>query len=109
LRKRHSSEGRSAARSQGGAVRGGSLAGADDGEGRERGRSEDGDWEVREKIECSLALGRAYVGRGGRAHVARELRCSSALGQSERCLDRRKTTREGGGAAPEGLRVWGVV
>jgi hypothetical protein len=95
--------------SRGGPVRGGSLAGADDGEGRERGHSEDGDWEVREKIECSLALGRAYVGRGGRARVARELCCSSAIGQSGRCLDRRKMTREGGGATPEGLHVWDVV
>jgi hypothetical protein len=42
LRKRHWSEGRSAPSSRRGAVRGGSLAGADDGEGRERGRSEDG-------------------------------------------------------------------
>jgi hypothetical protein len=67
------------------------------------------DWEVREKIECSLALGRAYEGRGGRARAARELRCSSAIGQNGRCLDRRKMTREGGGAAPEGLRVWGVI
>jgi hypothetical protein len=67
------------------------------------------DWEVREKIECSLALGRAYEGRGGHARAAKELRCSSAIGQSGRCLDRRKTTREGGDATPEGLRVWGVV
>jgi hypothetical protein len=42
LRKRQRSEGRSAASSRRGTVRGGSLAGADDGEGREMGCSKDG-------------------------------------------------------------------
>jgi hypothetical protein len=55
------------------------------------------DWEVREKIECSLALGRAYEGRGGRARAARELRCSSAIGQSGRCFDLRREGTRGGG------------